>query len=118
MAGAAVLTEREAAYAEHVRRAKSQGISLSEYCRRNELRVGEWYQVRRELVRKGLMSRTRHEGQRNAARLPASVFAKVQVTTTAALMSCRIRHPSGWTIECASLPPVGWLNGLLVGLQR
>ena len=72
MAGAAVLTEREAAYAEHVRRAKSQGISLSEYCRRNELRVGEWYQVRRELVRKGLMSRTRHEGQRNAARVISS----------------------------------------------
>ena len=118
MAGVAALTEREAAYAEHVRRAKLQGISLLEYCRQNELRVGEWYQVRRELVRKGLMSRLRYEGRRTAARLPALAFAAVRVTATPVAMAgmgCRMRHPSGWTIECASLPPASWLSAVVAG---
>ena len=53
---AATLSERGTAYLEHLRQSAAQGIALTEYCRRHELRVEDWYQDRRELVRKGLIS--------------------------------------------------------------
>lgn len=39
----ATVAEREAAYLEHLQGAKTLGISLCEYCRRNGLQVKEWY---------------------------------------------------------------------------
>lgn len=124
MSKAATVSERETAYLAHLHRAKSLGIALAEYCRRNDLRVKEWYQVRRDMVQKGLMSRTQRNGRQNASRPPASAFAAVRVTATpiasaaTVAMVCRIRHPSGWAIECASLPPASWLNGLVAGERR
>lgn len=113
--------ERETAYLQHLQRAKSLGIALSEYCRRNDLRVKEWYQVRRDMVHKGLMSRTQGSGRQSGSRAPATAFVPVRVATpapAAARTPCLIRHPSGWTIECASLPPASWLSGLVSGVPR
>lgn len=114
-------TERETAYLQHLERAKSLGIALSEYCRRNELRVEEWYQVRRDMVRKGLTSRTQGSGRQDGSRRPAPAFLALRVATAppaTATTACSIRHPSGWTIECASLPPASWLSGLVSGAHR
>ena len=36
----------------------------------------------------------------------------------AAATVCRIRHPSGWTIECASFPEVSWMSALMSGAAR
>ena len=116
------VAEREAAYLEHLQRAKALGISLSEYCRRNELQVKEWYQVRRHMVQKGLMTRTQGGGRRNGSRPPAAAFVPVRLTTAppaaAAAAPCLIRHPSGWMIECASLPAASWLSELVAGVHR
>jgi len=29
--------------------------------------------------------------------------------------ACRIRHPSGWVIECASWPEASWMAALFAG---
>ncbi|HEY6454518.1 MAG TPA: hypothetical protein VIY90_04475 [Steroidobacteraceae bacterium] len=117
----ATVAEREAAYLEHRQRAKALRISLSEYCRRNDLQVKEWYQVRRHMVHKGLMARTQGGGRRNGSRAPATAFVPVRLTTAAPAAPptpCLIRHPSGWMIECASLPAANWLNALVAGVPR
>jgi hypothetical protein len=49
-----------------------------------------------------------------------SRFASVQVARSAspsplAAAVCRVRHPSGWVIECASLPEARWLAALMTG---
>jgi hypothetical protein len=111
----AAVTQREAVYLEHRRRAAAQDLPLSEYCRRNGLRVGEWYQVQRGLARKGAVNRTGGEKAQSASFAPVRLTGNAMVSATAMPMGCRIRHPSGWTIECASLPPASWLNQVLLG---
>jgi hypothetical protein len=34
-----------------------------------------------------------------------------------ATVVCRMIHPSGWIIECGSLPQVQWLTALLSGAR-
>jgi len=69
---------REAAYLQHLQRAKSLGVALSEYCSRNDLRAKEWYQVR-DVVKKGVMNRTQGSGRQNALRLSATAFVPVRL---------------------------------------
>jgi len=111
----AAVTEREAAYLEHRRRAAAQHLPLSEYCRRNGLRVGEWYQVQRGLARKGGVNLTGGEKAQAASFAPVRVTGSAMASATAVPMGCRIRHPSGWMIECTSLPPASWLNDVVRG---
>jgi hypothetical protein len=111
----ATVTEREAAYLEHRRRAAAQHLPLSEYCRRNGLRVGEWYQVQRGLARKGAVNRTGGEGGLAARFAPVRVTGNAMLSATAMPIGCRVRHPSGWTIECVNLPPASWLNEVVRG---
>lgn len=114
--------EREAAYLQHLQRAKGLRISLCEYCRRNGLQVKEWYQVRRHMVQKGLVPGTLGGGRRNGSRPPAAAFVPVRLTTATpaapTTTRCLIRHPSGWMIECASLPAANWLSALVAAVQR
>ena len=108
MTKAATLSERETGYLEHLRQAAAQRIALTEYCRRHEL------------VRKGLMSGVHKSGSRNGPRPAGAAFLPVRIASTppaTTMMACSIRHRSGWTIECASLPPVVWLNALVSGAQ-
>lgn len=115
MSKLATVTEREAGYLEHRRRAAAQHLSLSEYCRRNDLRVGEWYQVQRGLARKAAVDRTRGEDGPAARFAPVRVTGSAMVSAATMPMGCRIRHPSGWTIECVTLPPASWLNEVVLG---
>jgi hypothetical protein len=112
------LNERERACLGHLEQAKRLGVSFSRYCREKELSLHQWAWVKRVLVRKGVIS------ERRRVEEPKAVvgFAPVRVapaaatmTTTAAATGCRIRHPSGWTIECAGYPEVLWLSALLSG---
>ena len=105
------LSERERACLEHLRQAQELGVSYAEYCRSFDLNVTEWYPVRQGLVRKGLVAgRSRSEEDDK----PAG-FAPVRVvgTMSGTSVACRLRHPSGWTIECMQLPEVSWMCALL-----
>ena len=114
------LNERERACLAHLREAKELGVSFSQYCRERDLKFHQWMWVKRGLFRKGVIERARRTGKAKSAG-----FAPVRIVPSAAIMptpsgltGCRIRHPSGWTIECAGYPEVSWLSALLTGEAR
>lgn len=107
------LTPAERAYLEHARQAQSQGVSVAEYYRLKGLSVYTLYNVRRQLVRKGLLPRVAR--RERAASKPAQFVAVrvAQPAVAAAGMPCRLRHPSGWVIECAGWPQTSWVRELV-----
>jgi hypothetical protein len=122
--GSEKLTERERECLKHFRQAQELGVSFAEYCRSQSLKANEWHAVRHGMVQKGLLpGRNRNSGtKRRPSRRRQSRFVPVRVASSPAGASastgtCRLRHTSGWVIECASLPEVQWLKGLLEGAQ-
>jgi hypothetical protein len=105
------LSERERTCLTHLREAQGLGVSFSRYCRERDLKFQQWAWVKRVLIRKGVI-----DGRRPAGKAKAAGFAAVRVAPPVAPVTvCRIRHPSGWTIECASFPEVSWMSALMSG---
>jgi hypothetical protein len=105
------LSERERACLAHLEEAKKLGVSFSQYCRDRQISMHQWTWIKRALVRKGVIGK-----RRQAERSKAAGFVPVRVAPAAAAMpTCRIRHPSGWTIECASYPEASWMSALMLG---
>jgi hypothetical protein len=106
------LTERERARLAHLDESRKLGVSFSRYCREKEMSIQQWTWIKRALVRTGVIGgRRRAERSKAAGFVPVRVAPPVATTTTV----CRIRHPSGWTIECASYPEASWMSALLSG---
>ncbi len=106
------LNDRERACLVHLDEAKKLGVSFSRYCRDRQISFHQWTWIKRALVRKGVIGvRRRAEPSKVADFVPVRIAAPVVATTTV----CRIRHPSGWTIECASYPEASWLLALMSG---
>jgi hypothetical protein len=98
----------------HVRRAQASSLSLAEYCRARGLNVQSAYNLRHRLrlsEAEELRRRAIPKGRKPTAKFIAVRVAPVEVTASAA---CRLQR-KGWVIECASLPPAGWLAGLMAG---
>jgi hypothetical protein len=109
------LTAGERRYLEHARAAESQGISLLQYYRSNGLSVYTLYNIRRGLIRKGVVARGRAT---RAMQAKSGGFVEVRVgpsDTQTTSPKCQLRHPSGWVIDCGSLPDVRWLSALMSG---
>jgi hypothetical protein len=105
------LSERERACMTHLRQAKELGVSFSQYCRERDLKIHQWTWVKRALIRKGVI-----DGRRRAEKAKPAGFVPVRVAPPAAAATvCRIRHPKGWTIECASFPEASWMSALMSG---
>jgi hypothetical protein len=95
----------------YLREAQGLGVSFSRYCRERDLKYQQWAWVKRVLIRKGVI-----DGRRRAGKAKATGFALVRVAPPAAPATvCRIRHPSGWTIECTSFPAASWMSVLMSG---
>lgn len=110
------LSEREAAFLDHLRRSESQGVSLAEYCRGRDLDIGVLYRIKQRLAQRGVND-CREVAVKKARALPPR-FAPVRISPEAASVgstACRIKHPAGWIVECASLPPPAWLSALMIG---
>lgn len=110
------LSEKERACLEHLRQAREQGKSFSQYCREQDLSFNQWYWVKREMVRKGVIA----EAGNTKASVKAAVakpagFVPVRVSSPASAVVCRVSHPSGWVMECGSFPQAQWLAALLSG---
>ena len=104
------LSERERACLAHLEEAQKLGVSFSRYCREKELKLHEWSWVKRVLIRKGVIGgRRRAEKAKPAGFVPVRI-APAAVAAATATTVCRIRHPSGWTIECASFPAASSLR--------
>lgn len=115
------LTERQGECLKHFREAQERGVSFAEYCRSMGLKAEEWYTVRHRMLGKGLLpaggSRVA-AGNRKQSRRKRSRFIPVRVgpSSSAEISAgaiCRLRHASGWVIECTSLPELQWLKGLI-----
>ena len=109
------LSERERACLAHLDEARKLGVSFSQYCRDKQISFHQWTWIKRALVRKGVIN-----GRRRAENAKPSGFVPVRVAPAATVAAatatvCRIRHPSGWTIECASFPAASWMSALMLG---
>ena len=116
------LTEREREYLKHFDASREQAVSFAEYCRAKGLKTGQWHTVRHGMVRKGLLPAGGGRGSRKKPlRHKRSRFIPVRVQASGreeiAGTACRLRHASGWIIECAGLPELQWLKGLIEGTQ-
>ena len=94
---------------EHVERAQSQGQTVAEYCRQTGLSVHALYSARRQLKDKGQLPGAL---KRRPVRKKLGRFIAVNVPEAAPTMVCRVRHPAGWVIECASWPDPSWMKEL------
>lgn len=109
------LSEREQACLEHIKQAQELGVSFAEYCRSFELNANTWYAVRQGLIRKGVIAgRGKPEEEDERKEVKPTGFAEVRIAAPAesAAVMCRIRHPSGWVIECLSWPQASWMSAL------
>ena len=118
----AELTLGERRYLERVREAQSEGVSLRDYYLAHGLSLRMLSRVQRQLSDKGMV--------------PPPGSAVVEAGTTGKLIEvrigngvgraglpaagpvCRLRHPSGWMIECGVWPEPVWMAGLMIGAQR
>lgn len=102
------LTERESQALEHLRRAEELDVTLAEYARSFDVEVKNLYACKQSLMRKGVLSSNSEEPQ-------LADFVPVRVAPAAPIADvvCRIRHPSGLLIECASWPPAQWISKLV-----
>ena len=116
MQGEADLTEAERRYFERAREAEQRGLTLRQYYRTSGLSLDWLYNTRRRLLRKGLVTALR--GPRASAAAKEAGFVEVRVAPAALAprsepsVVCRLRHPSGWAIECASWPEASWMRAL------
>jgi hypothetical protein len=126
------LNEAERICVDHLRQAQVLGVSFAEYCRSFELDLAKWYRVKQALARKGITVKTLTDSVAEvrdvnpAAEEKATPFARVQIAAAPAgfaevhiapspaapAVMCRIRHPSGWVIECVNLPEGSWMAAL------
>jgi hypothetical protein len=95
--------------AEHAELAHSQGKTVVEYCRQTGLSVHALYSARRELKEKGVLAGPRK--RRQVQKKPGK-FISVSVAESVPAVVCRMRHPSGWVIECTSWPEPRWMQEL------
>ena len=106
----------------HVRAASESGQSLRSYAAAQGVSAAAMYQAKSLLMKSGAWPRASRPI--SAARVKASAamrgrsadagFVPVQILATASA-SCRLRHVSGWSIECDALPAASWLLALVQG---
>ena len=110
----AELTLGERRYLERVREAQSEGVSLKDYYLAHGLSLRMLSRVQRQLSDKGVVPPP------SGVVADAGKLIEVRVTDSvgragfpAAGPVCRLRHPSGWLIECGMWPDPRWLSGLM-----
>jgi hypothetical protein len=115
------LTPQEQAYFEHVRQAKEKGLTLKAYCEQRGLKVGSLYGVRRHLMEKGILPRVlppKTKAKTRTKTKGSGKFVAVRLADDGPGVEqavCRVRHPSGWTIECGRFPEASWVLELMKG---
>lgn len=118
------LKQGQQQYLEHAQGAKDRGITLARYCRETGLNAQVFYNTTSALRKKVMLSSpvtpTFKSGKPSA--FMAVRIAPQSAPPTSMLPStpvvggmCRLRHPNGWVMECASLPPASWMRQVLNG---
>jgi hypothetical protein len=118
MTATELLTEREQQALQLMREAQEQGSTLKAYAAKIGLDVGQLYELRRRLVRKGAFGPLPHRKPRKSDKASTFVPVRVLPATSAPsniALTCRLWHPSGWVLECDGLPPASWIAAVLTG---
>ena len=97
----------------HVRRAEAGKVPLTQYCQSNGLNVQSVYNLRSRFAR-NQGGRRQAPVARKRKRVTPFVAVRVATQATPASAACRLQV-KGWVIECASLPSVAWVAGLMAG---
>jgi hypothetical protein len=111
------LTRREREYLEHLSQSQAQKLTLAQYCRARGLRAQSLYSVSSKLASKGYVGHRTVEVVAKPLQA-TNQFVAVRVAPVATNSSgavCRLRHPSGWMIECMDLPQASWMAALVQG---
>ena len=109
------LTLGQQRFLERMQEAQKEGVSLADYYRAHGLSMAMLYKVRRQLVQKGIVPPTRPQLTSEPEKF---VQVRVQESLEGAELAirgpvCRLRHPSGWLIECGVWPHPQWLLHLM-----
>ena len=117
----AELTLGERRYLERVREAQAEGVTLRDYYLAHGLSLRMLSRVQRQLAEKGIAPPPSEmpAGAGKTGKLIEMRVADQGRCGVSALSGsvCRLRHPSGWMIECGMWPEPRWLAGLME-LQR
>ena len=111
------LTLGQQRFLERMQEAQNEGLSLPDYYRAHGLSMAMLYKVRGQLVQKGILPPRRRQEQMVSG--PGKfVQVRVQESPAGAELAvrgpvCRLRHPSGWLIECGMWPHPQWLLQLM-----
>ena len=109
------LTEKQRRALEHVERARSAGMSLSDYARAHGVEVRPIYDSMVALRKKGMLtpSAPGTESAFVAVRVRSgSQVSAASPTASGGNLICRLRIGAAM-IECAEWPPASWLAQLL-----
>ena len=112
------LNQREQLALQQMREAQDEGSTLKAYAAKIGRDVGELYEIRRRLVRKGAFGPLPHRKPRKSDKASAFVPVRVRPATSVPSnpeVACRLLHPSGWVLECDGLPPASWIAAVLTG---
>jgi hypothetical protein len=110
------LTEKQQRALEHVERARSAGMRLSDYARAQGVEIRPIYDSMAALRKKGMLT-TRAARSESAfvavrVRSGSQVSAASPPTSSGGNLICRLRIGAAM-IECAEWPPASWLAQLL-----
>ncbi len=109
------LTLGQQRFMERMQEAQKEGVSLPDYYRAHGLSMAMLYKVRRQLVQRGIVPPTQPQLASGPEKF---VQVRVQESLGGAELTvrgpvCRLRHPSGWLIECGAWPQPQWLLQLM-----
>ena len=102
MATTEPLTEQEQQALEQMRQAQEQGSTLKELAARVGQEVGQLYEIRRRLVRKGAFGPLPRRKTRKPCQSGAFVPVRVvhaAPTSKGTSVTCRLVHPGGWVLD-------------------
>ena len=108
------LTDMQRSALRAVEGARTAGLGLSEYARRNGLNARQIHDAATGLRKRGVLPPTSTAKRRR----PKPAFMAVDVLRTVPVagrtgMVCRLIHRSGLIIECGEWPPAAWLAAMI-----
>ena len=108
----AELTKRQRYWLEHVRRALASGAPMTSYAKSRRISIGALYNAKSQLLRRGFLRRP----EPAARKVDGGAFVPVRIEPMVGMKpACRLRHRSGWELECEGLPDPQWLLALVGG---
>lgn len=101
------LTKRQRYWLDQIRRATESGKTLKAYAECQGISPGVLYNAKSRLIKNGAWT-PREE-------LPVSdpAFVPVRIEPAPERPAFRLRHPSGWILECDYWPDPEWLLALV-----